>query len=215
MSENNKMFLNETYYCDFNNPVFENLPINLSKSISSTAVEIFNFVRDSLPLCADAIKVKASETMRKKYGACWNKALLLAAISRKYSIPGRIVKRPLNKNFLKPLLGNDVFFINNPYYHYFVQMLIDGQWTYADPSLDSKSFDALYRPLNVAWGIKWDGKSDHIIHNENILGPIEVIDDIDQAFNSGLGNRSTPGYLINILNKKYWKKTGWDKVLIK
>ncbi len=215
MSENNQMYLKETYYCNFNHPFFEKLQINHSKSKSSTAVEIFNFVRDTLPLCGDAVKVKASETMIKQYGACWNKALLLVALCRKYSIPSRIVKHPLNKHFLKPLLGNDVLFINNPYYHCFVQMHIDGKWIYADPSLDNKTFESLYRPLNVTWGIKWDGKSDHIIYNENILGPIEIIEDIDQTFNSGLGNKSNPRFIINILNKKYWKKTGWDKVLIK
>ena len=117
MEEHNQSYLKETYFCDFNHPIFKNISINKTNSTSATAIEIFNYVRDNLPLCSDLVKVKASETMNKRYGACWNKALLMVAILRKYSIPGRIVKHPLKKDFLKPIIGNDSIFVNNPFYH--------------------------------------------------------------------------------------------------
>ena len=94
-----------------------------------------------------------------------------------------------------------------------MQVYVDGKWVYADPSLDSKSYEILYRPLNVKWDIHWDGKSDHIIHNDKISGPIEIIEDIDKEFNAGLGNRPNFGFLVPIQNKKYWKKYGWDKLI--
>ena len=215
MPNGNEPYLQETYYCDFNNPVFRNVPIKHSKSLRAASIEVFLFVRDSFPLCADSLKTKASETLKKKYGACWNKALLMVALLRKYSIPSRIVKHPLKKDFLKPILGNDFLFINNPYYHCFVQINIDGNWIFADPSLDAKSYEKLYLPLGVKWNINWDGKSDHVIHNDKIVGRVEQLDDIDKSFNSGLGNRSTPGFLIPFFNNKYWKKTGWDQIMNK
>ncbi len=215
MQDRNQAYLKETYYCDYNNPIFQDVPIKPSKSTRDTAIDVFHFVRDNFPLSADTVKVSASETMKKGYGACWNKALLMVALLRKYSIPGRIVKHPLKKEFLKPLIGNDVLFLNNPYYHCFVQVLVDGNWVLADPSLDAVSYEKLYRPLHVKWNINWDGKTDHKIHVDKILGQVEIINDIDASFNSGLGNRSTPGFLIPVFNKKYWKKTGWHHKMIK
>jgi hypothetical protein len=201
----------ETYYCNFHNPILQNLSKNILESKNNKAIKLFEFVRDNYPLCADGVKVKASETAEKGYGACWNKALLLTALLRNSLIPSRMVKIPLKREFLEPLIGDDVQFLNNPFYHCFVQMFIDDHWVFADPSLDSKSFNVLYRPLNVEWNITWDGKTDHIIHTDKILGPIEIIEDIDNSFNSGLGNQLTPESLIPVMNRKYWKKTGWDK----
>ncbi len=181
----------------------------------SNVITLFEFVRDNYPLCSDGVKVKASETAKKGYGACWNKALLLIALLRNSFILSRLVKIPLKREFLQPLIGDDVQFLNNPFYHCFVQILIDDRWVFADPSLDSISFDVLYRPLNVEWNITWDGQTDHIIHTDKILGPIELIENIDNLFNSGLGNHLTPESLIPIMNKKYWEKTGWDKEMKK
>lgn len=203
--------LQETYYCDFNNPILQNMSKNILKSKQDVAIKLFEFVRDNYPLSVDIEKVKASETAQKGYGACWNKALLMIALLRNSLIPSRIVKIPLKREFLEPLIGDDVQFLNNPFHHFFVQILIDNKWLYADPSVDSKSYKVLYLPLNVEWNVTWDGKTDHVIHKDKILGPIEIIDEIDNSFNSGLGNNLTPESLIPLMNKKYWGKTGWDK----
>lgn len=213
MPDNNEAYLKETYYCDYHDPIFQTIPLPSPQSLRAASIEIFRYVRDTLPLSAESLNVKASETMKKKYGACWNKALLMVALLRKHAIPSRIVAHPLKKDFLKPLLGNDVLFINNPYHHCFVQLAIEGSWLYADPSLDKITFEKLYLPLGPAWNIDWDGKSDHIIHTDKILGPPRVIEDIDASFNSGIGNRSTPSFLLPLFNKRYWKKTGWDQVM--
>ncbi len=211
MQNSENQNLQETYYCDFHNPILQNLSKKILESKNNKAIKLFEIVRDNYPLCVDGVKVRASETAEKGYGACWNKALLLIALLRNSLIPSRMVKIPLKREFLEPLIGDDFQFLNNPFYHCFVQVLIDDRWVFADPSLDSKSFDVLYRPLNVEWDISWDGQTDHIIHKENILGPIEIIEDIDQSFNSGLGNQVTPESVIPGLNKKCWEKTGWDK----
>ena len=204
--------LQETYYCDFGNSVVQNLSKNILQSRNQNVISLFEFVRDNYPLSADTVRVKASETAEKGYGACWNKALLLIALLRNSLIPSGMVKIPLKREFLEPLIGDDVQFLNNPFYHCFVQILIGDKWLFADPSLDLKSYDVLYRPLlNGEWNITWDGRTDHILHKDKILGPAEIIDDIDNAFNSGLGNHLTPESLNPLMNRKYWKKTGWDK----
>lgn len=211
MKNSEAIYLQETYYCDFHNPILRNLAKEILGSKHSNLIKLFEFVRDNYPLCADGVKIKASETAEKGYGACWNKALLLTALLRNSLIPSRVVKIPLKREFLEPLIGDDVQFLNNPFFHFFVQILLDDKWLFADPSLDSKSFDVLYRPLNVKWDITWDGHTDHIIHKDKVLGPIEIIEDIDHSFHSGLGNLLTPESAIPGLNRKYWEKTGWDK----
>ena len=211
MKKSEDINLQETYYCDFHNPILQSLSKEILRSKHSNVIKLFEFVRDNYPLCVDGVKVKASETVEKGYGACWNKALLLTALLRNSLIASRMVKIPLKREFLEPLMGEVVQFLNNPFYHCFVQILIDDHWFFADPSLDSKSFDVLYRPLNVEWDITWDGRSDHIIHTDKILGPIEILEDMDKAFNSGLGNHLTPESAIPGLNRKIWQKTGWDK----
>ena len=211
MKNGEDRYLQETYYCDFRNPILQNLSKNILKSKQDVAIKLFEFVRDNYPIGLDAVRVRASETAQKGFGGCWNKALLLVAFLRNASIPCNIVKIPLKRDFIEPLIEDDVQFLNNPFYHCFVQILVDGRWVFADPSVDSKSYDALYLPLNVEWNVTWDGKTDHINHKDKILGPMEIIDDIDKSFNSGLGNNSTPESLIPIMNKKYWEKSGWDK----
>jgi transglutaminase-like putative cysteine protease len=209
----NNPYLQETYYCDYSNLMIQKTAQQFIDLNEDVAVEIFNFVRDGYPICADEISEKASKTMQKGYGACWNKALVLIALLRYCSIQCRMVKHPLKKEFLKPLLGNNIFFLNNPYYHFFVQIYMNKKWISVDPSLDSKTYNVLYQPLNVPWNIDWDGKNDHIIHKDKIAGPIEIIYDIDGEFNNCIGNKSTQRLFISFLNSILWKKTGWHNLI--
>lgn len=210
-----QQYLQETTYCDCNDPLIKKTAERFMHGGNSPAVGIFSFVRDSYPLCADAVKVKASETAKKGYGACWNKALVMIALLRSCGVPSRMVMRPLDKEFLRPLLGGDVLLLNNPYYHCYVQVLAHGAWISADPSLDTRTFEALYRPAGVAWSIEWDGREDHVIHDDKSMGPMAVVDDIDRAIGTGFGNRPTPGFIMPMLNRKYWKKTGWYEYMKK
>lgn len=201
-------YLQETYYCDYNHRIIQKTA-QLFADVDDAAVEIFTFVRDSYPICADDLNIKASKTMEQGYGACWNKALVMTALLRCCLIESRMVKHPLKKEFLKPLLGNNIFFLNDPYYHFFVQIHMNKRWISVDPSLDSKTYSVLYKPLNVPWNIEWDGKNDHFIHTDQIVGPISVIYDIDGEFNNYTGKKSTQRLFISFLNTVYWKKTGW------
>ncbi|HNR90539.1 MAG TPA: transglutaminase family protein [Spirochaetota bacterium] len=207
------VWMSETYYCDYRNAVFACVAVPHGETPRETAMALFEYVRDTMPLSADSLGVTASETLEKGYGACWNKALVLVALLRKHSIPGRIVKRPLRRVFLKPLIGNGVYVNNNPYYHCFVQAHLAGGWVSADPSLDARTYETCYKPMKVPWDIQWDGKSDHVIHTDHSAGAPEVIEDIDASFNAGIGNRSIPNFIIPFLNGNYWKKTGWDAVM--
>ncbi len=209
-STGDAIWLDETYYCDYRSDDFTGVVVPHGNSSRETALTLFEYVRDTIPLSADSLSVTASATMKKGYGACWNKTLLMVALLRKFSIPARIAKRPLRRAFLKPLIGNDVYFNNDPYYHCFVQVHLEGSWLDADPSVDGKTYQKCYRPLKVSWNIQWDGKRDHVIHTENIAGSPETIEDIEASFSVGIGNRSIPGFILPFLNRKYWKKTGWS-----
>ena len=204
-------YLEETYYCDYIHPVIQDISkqFNTSKNI---ALDIFIHVRDKYALCSGETKAKASETAKNGYGTCWNKVLVILALLRSHSIPCRMIKHPLKRDFLKPLLGYDYIFLNNPYNHFFIQIYTNGKWIYTDTSLDSKAYEKLYKPLNVPWTIDWDGESDHIIHTNKSLGDFEVIEEIDKEIHNNASNRPTPSFMIPFSNRKYWKKTGWDEV---
>ncbi len=178
--------LSSTMYCDFEHLNFQNVPNMAAHTARNTALKIFSYVRDEFTLGYDEIDVKASETLKKERGTCWNKALLMAALLRKNSIPCKIVYVLLKKEFLKPLetitpveLRIPDERIPDPVHHFFVQVHLGDKWIHADPSLDKASYEKAYKPLYPPWNIDWDGKTDHIIHTKKMVSPVEIVDDID------------------------------------
>jgi transglutaminase-like putative cysteine protease len=186
---NEKINLMETYYCDYSHPLIQEKAADFMqyKSDKSTLIKkIFHFVRDEIVFGGDYWKVKASETLQKSYGACYNKNLLFIALLRASGIQAKLLANPMRKDFMKPAIGVAYLTISNPFMHCFTEVYLDNKWIAVDPTLDQQTFITFFSPLGVAWGIDWVGGSNMILYPDSIVGTSKLYPDIDEALRTNL-----------------------------
>ncbi len=90
--------LQETFYCNYNHKAIQATAEELSRGTSDLAElakRMFKYVRDNITFGCDLYKVKASDTLEKGFGACWNKSILLVALLRCKKIPAELGSIPL------------------------------------------------------------------------------------------------------------------------
>ncbi|MGD8980874.1 MAG: transglutaminase family protein [Desulfobacterales bacterium] len=221
---NSANHLKETYFCDYNHEAIQSIandfaqatkdPIELTKNI-------FMFVRDKIIFGGDHWQMKASETIKKGYGACWNKNLILIALLRYYKIPSRLKANPMKNDFMKPAMGAAYLTVSSPFYHCFTEVYLDGRWIAIDPTLDKNTYHTFFMPRNVDWGIDWNGLDDMLLYTESIMGPAESYTDIDRALTFNLDSHFLFKYESRLIldvwlklgNKKMWRKTDNDTFL--
>ncbi len=204
--------LKETFYCNYGNRFIQETAEELSKNTLDSvelAKKSFEYVRDNIIFGFDLFKVKASETLQNGFGACWNKSLLLTALLRYNRIPAEFCSIPVRRSFIAPVLGKLHILANNPYNHCFVRANLDERWVILEPTLDKKTYSTFYRPLNLTWGIDWNGSEDCGLYTESIVGQMQIHADIDKAINNKVGNRELPKFMVsrinNWVNVKMWK----------
>lgn len=188
-------YLQKSVYCDFDNPAVSRLAKNLADfgpDPAKVALATFKHVRDNIRFGGDLVRVRASETLAKGYGACWNKSLLLTALLRSNKIPARMAYNPLKNEFMRPALGEACQSLIEPFNHCFTQVQLNGRWIAADATLDTPTYTKIFLPCQVPWGIEWDGEQDMQLYTENITGPVVVIEDIDTAIQQDVGNILPP-----------------------
>lgn len=187
--------IQETTFCDFNHPAVSILAKKLANGeIDARKIteEVFKHVRDNIRFGFDLVQVKASETLAKGYGACWNKALLMVALLRSNKIPARLAFNPVKREFMRPTMGEACQTLPETINHCFAQVQLDGEWITVDATLDTPTYQKLFVPHNVAWGIDWNGKEDLRLYTENIAGPVDFFEDIDTAIQQNVGNLMPP-----------------------
>lgn len=212
-------YVKETYFCDYNHEAIQSIAndfVRASKNSVELTKNIFMFVRDQIIFGGDHWQVKASETLEKSYGACWNKNLLLIALLRYYKIPSRLKANPMKNDFMKPAMGAAYLTVSSPFYHCFTEAYLDERWIAIDPTLDKNTYHTFFMPRNVDWGIDWNGTRDMRLYTESISGSAELYPDIDQALlfnlNSHFLFRYESRFILNLWlrlgNKKMWRKAG-------
>ncbi len=206
--------LKETFYCDFNHPMIRDLATQLSAGTNDpveVATRSFYHVRDEILYGFDLYKRKASETLKKGYGVCWNKSLLLIALLRCNLIPAQFGSIRVRREFVKPVAGLAYLLTNNPYNHCVALVYLNDKWVVLDTVLDKQTYDTCYLSQNVTWGIDWDGRNDCKLYKEYAYNNAETHKDIDKALNNKVGNKEWPSFfaiMVNsLLNKRLWKKT--------
>jgi transglutaminase-like putative cysteine protease len=185
----------KSVYCDFDHPAIAGLAKDLAKGEpdhSRVTLAAFKYIRDNIRFGFDLVQVKASETLAKGYGVCWNKSLLLVSLLRCNKIPARMAYYPLKREFIRPAMGEACQTLSEPFNHCFTQVLLNGEWIAADATLDTPTYRKLFLPRKVSWGIEWDGKQDMQLYSEHIAGPPVVIEDIDAAIRQDMGNVLPP-----------------------
>ncbi len=213
-----KTDLMKTYYCDYASEGIEKVAKNFliyKQDTRKLVTKIFLFVRDRIVFGGDLWKVKASETLKKRYGACYNKNLLLIALLRHHGIPSKLCANPMPKDFNKAPMGFGYVTVSTPFYHCFTKVLIDGKWVDIDPTFDKNTYNTFFAPLNVNWSIDWDGFNNMLLYKGKAMGNPTIYYDIDSALEKNLNShflfRFEPEFLLSFWlffgNSMMWKKT--------
>ncbi|MBT8340062.1 MAG: transglutaminase family protein [Desulfatitalea sp.] len=190
-----KAYLQKSVYCDFDHTAVSSLARDLAKDEQGPArvtEAAFKYIRDNIRFGFDLVRVKASETLSKGYGVCYNKSLLLVALLRSNKIPSRMAYYPVNREFMRPAMGEACQTLTESFNHCFTQVLLNGEWIATDATLDTATYQKLFKPFQVSWGIDWNGKEDMQLYTEHITGPVVVIEDIDTAIQKDMGNVLPP-----------------------
>lgn len=209
--------LAETVYCDHSHLAIQKLSDQFRQSSTDTAdlvEKVFLFVRDSIVFGGDHWQVKASETLAKGYGACFNKNLLMIALLRAAKVPSKLMANPLKKTFAKLSAGSACRFFSEPFYHCFSNVLINGQWKALDPTLDRRTYETFFKPAGVTWQIDWDETTDMLLYAESVAGPPREYNQIDEALKKHLDSyylfKHEPRFLCDLWvgmgNKTMWRK---------
>ena len=202
-----------TYYCDFDHPDIKERAALLAESAEDAyqiALRTFYWVRDHVRFGFDLVKVKASDTLNKRYGACFNKSLLLTSLLRANGIPAMFCSVPVSRWFMKPYIGMQCLLINHPFYHCLVQIQVDGEWLFAEPTLDQKTYETFYRPLGGGWGIDWSRDRQDRLYGEYLMGEPTINEDLDTAISRNVGNTILPAPIARALckhiNQRAWHR---------
>ena len=154
-------YLKETEFLDFNHSNFNFFvkDIDSSKNQKDLAVELYLKVRDKFiydPYHLDLTfeGLKASNVIPKKRSWCVEKALLLAAVARKFEIPSRlgyaIVTNHIGVEKLVKLLRRDEIV-----FHGYTELFIDKKWVKCTPA-----FDARICKITGVEPLNWNGEED-------------------------------------------------------
>lgn len=204
--------LQATVFCDFNH----NSVSSLAKMLAGDETDagkitqaVFKHVRDRIRFGFDLVQVKASQTLAKGYGVCWNKALLMVALLRANQVPARLAFNPVRREFMQPVMGEACQTLPETINHCFAQVHLDGDWICVDATLDAATYEKLFVPHGVAWGIDRKGGEDLRLYTENIVGAVETIEDIDEAIQRDVGNLMPPPseaeLLFGSVNQQMWQ----------
>jgi hypothetical protein len=177
-------YLVETKFCDHHHPSIRRLADELFTEIEGDrerAIAIFNWVRDEVRYRFDYWAVRASQTARKRYGMCANKANLQIALLRCLGVPAGYHVLKIRKEVLKPVTEPRIYELTRPITtHVFCAVWLDGRWVSADATVDREIFLTAYRG-HPGWRYtEWDGRFDYGIDPSFVVEDLGVSPNIDR-----------------------------------
>jgi transglutaminase-like putative cysteine protease len=165
-------YLSPTFYIDFDNNDVIEFAKDCCKDLTTDmekAKVLYYSVRDGIrydPYSIDQSteSMKASVILKRKYGYCVAKAIVLTALLRSQNIPARLgfsdVKNHLNTKRLKELMGTDLFID-----HGYVEIYLNEKWVKATPAFNLQICQNFkVKPL------EFDGITDSIFHEFDTEG---------------------------------------------
>jgi len=136
---------------------------NEESSDVEKVIKLYYTVRDTIYYDPYRIEfsvegLKASSVLKRKYGFCITKSILLAALARSVGIPSRLgfadVKNHLSTGHLRSLMKSDIFA-----YHGYAELYLNKNWIKATPAFNL----SLCERFNVK-PLEFDGKNDSLFH---------------------------------------------------
>lgn len=185
-----KPFLEETDYCNFNNPKIIGALSSIKKpqqSEKELAVALFYFVRDKTMYRVGHWSNKASETLESGEGTCTNNANLLVALLRAAGIPaGYGVMDVRGRDYFGPVVPNKLTKnISKSSKHIYTCIYLKGKWLKCDPSDDEPLALSTAHVNPQSAIVDWDGESDSVLEldKKHVLKDESPIPSIDYLMN--------------------------------
>ena len=165
-----EQYLQPTVFFDFHKPKVKNKAIEITKDFETNkekAISLFYWIRDKInykqSFSLTKSTFKASTNLRRGYGFCVSKAVLLSTLARAVDIPARIhladiINHKTSQRVIDNL-GTNVFYI-----HGYSELYLDGKWVKLTPAFDKEtSLKAKYVL------VEFDGENDAILslHDED------------------------------------------------
>jgi hypothetical protein len=179
-----KEYLIGTKICDIDSPDIKMKSYLITKNIHSErqkAINIFNFVRDEIKYRFDYSCTKASETLKKGYGNCFNKTNLQIALLRSCNIYSGYKVYLIKKEVFFPIVPKDIYeLITQPTVHVSCVVYLNNRWVEADTTIDFELYNHIYRNMENWKYEEWDGEKDisipekYIIENQGIYSNIDL-----------------------------------------
>ncbi|HET6459664.1 MAG TPA: transglutaminase family protein [Syntrophales bacterium] len=167
MGNDLSQYLRPTYYIDSEASeviAFARAAAGGGETTLDKAIALFYAVRDKIrydPYRIDLEKrasFKASVIIRRGYGYCVAKAIVLAAVARASAIPSRLgfadVRNHLSTERMRQLMKTDTFI-----FHGYTELFIEDRWVKATPTFNLSLCEKFgVNPLN------FDGRNDSLFH---------------------------------------------------
>jgi len=162
-------FIESTEFIDSDSKVVRDIVKRIyvgSRSRTEFIIKIFYYVRDGVRYelrldYFDRESYKASNTFKRGYGYCVQKAIALTALYRASSIPARICFADIINHRL-PRKIHEEFKTNLFVYHGYVEAYINGRWIKLTPAFDKETS----LKMNID-PLEFDGYNDAILPKYN------------------------------------------------
>ncbi|MHA1196688.1 MAG: transglutaminase-like domain-containing protein [Promethearchaeota archaeon] len=160
------IYLKPTEFLDFHRKSVRNKAFEIVKGLDDNkekAIALFYWVRDKIKynMMSYIPKIKAnfkaSVTLRRGYGFCVSKAILLSAFARAIGIPARIhlvdlINHKLSQKIID-FMGTNVM-----HYHGYSELYLNNRWVKLTPVFDPKTaIKGGFLPM-----IEFDGENDAV-----------------------------------------------------
>jgi transglutaminase-like putative cysteine protease len=161
-------YLKPTYFIDYDNPIIKNKVSELIKNIENDterAVKLFYFARDSVKYnpyspCYNRDDYKSSVILKRRFGYCIQKAILLCSMIRCANIPCKLIFVDI-KNYKAPEKLTKLFG-DTYYFHGYCQIYLNNKWVSAAPTFNIEMCDKFgYTPT------EFNGINDALLHKYN------------------------------------------------
>ncbi len=161
-------YLKPTYFIDYNQPLIKEkvaFLIKDSKTNIEKAIKLFYFVRDSIKYnpyspWEKEEYYKSSEILKRGYGYCIQKAVLLCSMLRCADIPCKLIFVDI-KNYKAPEKLTKLFG-NTYHFHGYCGVFLNNKWIAAAPTFNIEMCEKFgYKPT------EFNGKDDALLHKYN------------------------------------------------
>jgi transglutaminase-like putative cysteine protease len=176
--EDLKIYLQPTEFLDFQKRKVKEKALEITEGLETDkekAVALFYWVRNNIRYNGFSYfprvkaNLKASVTLRRKYGFCMSKATLLSTFARAVGIPARIhmvdiINHKISQSFVD-LMGSNAF-----HCHAYAEIYLEGKWVKATPVFDEETCRrGKFYPM-----IEFDGENDALFATHDTEGNIFV-----------------------------------------